>query len=207
MEEIRNELDALLEEYIKKEQVLIDKLTREEREKIGRPLKEVHQLDTFRANGVNYIVRTSLTLARFEEFEKLQVRVGYGVEFKQLFANMRKAFDYLNESQPADAAIMLYNMMDGVKNKIDDRGNEVLDLCCLYICREGEDLRRYDPALNEEKKKDWREEGIMMKSFFSLASSLVNGFTPDLREASANISAAIETARDEAKSVRQKKST
>lgn len=197
---------ALLKDYTAKEQAILDRLSKEDRTAIGHPIKDVSQLDEFNANGNRYIIRTSLTLNRFEQFEKLQVRVGYGVDFRQMFGQMRKAFDYLNESQPADASVILYNLMNGIKNNIDGRDNEVLDLCCLFICREGEDVAQYDPDLNKAKKQDWATEGIAMESFFTLAFNLVNGFIPVYREVSASISEHLENVQNEVKSAKPKKS-
>lgn len=187
-EQVQANLTALLTEYLLKEEKQLDALSKEDRIAIGRPIKSVSQLDEFMANGNRYVVRTSLTLSRFEQFEKLQVRVGYGVDFRQMFGNMRKAFDHLNESQPADAAIILYNLMNGIKNNLDGRDNEVLDLCCLFICREGEDVAKYDTEVNKLKKADWAEEGIAMESFFTLAFNLVNGFIPVYNQVSQSIS-------------------
>ena len=204
---VKSNLAELLKEYMAKEQALLDKLSKEDRTAIGHPIKDVSQLDEFTANGNRYVIRTSLTVNRFEQFEKLQVRVGYGVDFRQMFGNMRKAFDYLNESQPADAAIILYNLMNGIKNNIDGRDNEVLDLCCLFICREDEDVAEYNPELNKLKKEDWAKEGIAMESFFFLAFNLVNGFIPVYQQVSASISEHLENVQNELRNVKPKRST
>ncbi len=203
----QQQLDALLLEYLGKEQKIVDQLTKEERTEIGHPIKNVSQLDEFNANGHKYIIRTSLTVSRFEEFEKVQVRVGYGVDFRGMFQNMRKAYDYLNESQLADAAIVLYNVMNGIKNELDGRENEVLDLCALFICREDEDVAVYDPQMNKRKIEDWKTEGISMESFFTLAFNLVNGFIPVYNQVSESISAHLENVQSELKSGKQKSST
>lgn len=212
MEKITKELAAenlaaLLKDYMAKEQAILDQLSKEDRTAIGHPIKDVSQLDEFMANGNRYVIRTSLTLTRFEQFEKLQVRVGYGVDFRQMFSQMRKAFDYLNESQPADASVILYNLMNGIKNNIDGRDNEVLDLCCLFICREDENVAEYSPELNKLKKEDWVKEGIAMESFFTLAFNLVNGFIPIYQQVSASISEHLENVQNEVKSGKPKKRT
>lgn len=196
-EQVKGNLAALLKEYMLKEQVMLDLLTKDQRAEIGHPIKDVSLLDEFQANGTRYVVRTSLTVTRFEQFEKIQVRVGYGVDFRQMFANLRKAFDYLNASQPADASIILHNMMSGVKNNLDGRDNEVLDLCCLFICREDEDVTVYDEQLNKKKKEDWSKEGITMDSFFGFAFNLVNGFMPVYNQVSASISEHLENVQNE----------
>lgn len=206
LEQAKANLAALLVEYSAKEQKILDHLTKEQRIEIGRPIKEVSQLDNFMANGNKYIVHTSLSINRFEEFEKLQVRVGYGVDFRQMFASMRKAFDYLNESQPADASVILYNLMHGIKNNLDGRDNEVLDLVCLFICREGEDLSKFDKELHKAKKEDFKIEGINMDSLFTFAFNLVNGFIPIYQEVSASISDHMDKVTEEIQETRKVKS-
>lgn len=181
-EKLLANLQALQDDYKKKEAALLDPLTKEERTELGYPLKSIFELDSFNANGRRYIVRTSLTVERFEKFEELQAEVGFGVDFANLFGQMRKAYDYLNEGQQADASVVLYNAMHGIKNFLDKRINEVLHLCALYICREGEDVTAYDEALILDKVNDWKKEGIEMENFFGLAFNLVGGFMPIYKE-------------------------
>lgn len=194
---VKVKLEQLRAEYEKEEQKLLDGLNKADREAVGHPVKDVYLLDSFTANGNKYLVRTSLTIARFEQFEALQVRVGYGVTFRQMFDNLRKAFDFLNASQVADASIVIYNLMNGIKNNLDGRENEILELCALFICREGEDVTQYVPELTKLKIDDWKLEGISMESFFSLAFNLVNGFTPVYQEVLQNISKDLESVRNE----------
>lgn len=189
------DLQRLREEYLAKEQAILNPLTKEQRAEAGEPIKSVTKLDKFKANGNDYIIRSSLTVARFEEFEKLQARFGFGVDFAQLFANIRKAYDYLNASAPADAIVALHSIMEGIKFKVDDRENEILAVCSLFICRPDEDVRKYDPELNKDKINDWREEGIDMQDFFLLASNSVQGFTPAYKQASRDIFQKVANAR------------
>lgn len=182
----KKELSNLETDFLRREEEILNRLSKEDRIAAGHPIKTIKHLDRFTANGANYVIRTSLAISRFEEFEKLEIAVTYSVGFENLFSQMRKAFDYINGSEPANAAVVLYNMMNGIKDKLDERRNPVLLLCSLFICREGEDATKYDLALNLSKITDWEEEGIAMESFFSLAFNLVNGFTPRLKQVSEN---------------------
>ena len=172
------------EKYLKEEEKILDGLTPEQRAQVGHPVKSIRHVDTFTANGNKYIIRTSLTLERYEEFENLETFVTYGVTFRNLFMNMRKTYDDLNANKIADASVTLHNVMHGIAAKLSERENEVLLLCSLFICREDEDVRKYDKDLTREKIEDWKNEGIEMDSFFSLAFNLVNGFTPIYNEIS-----------------------
>ena len=181
-------LDGLVAEYQEKEQQYLDSLPKEVRVKAGKPIKEITSLDKFMANGHKYVINTSLTVARFEQFEKVQTLVTYGLTLRQLFDNMQKQYEYMNAGKIADASVLTYNMMNGVKNGLEERTNDVLILCSLFISREDEDLSTYDERIAERNIADWRKEGISMDSFFTLSFSLVNGFTPILQEVSLNIS-------------------
>lgn len=175
-------LEALRLEYLEKEQRIIDGLSVEQRLEVGQPIKAISNLSTFNANGTTYTIRPSLSVARFEQFEILQATVGYGVDFKQIFDNLKKAYSSLNAGAPADAAVILHNIMSGIKDKTDKKENAVLELCALFITAEGEDGGTYDAALTAKKINDWRAEGIEAASFFTLACTLVTGYTAALAE-------------------------
>ena len=198
VEELKQELAVLAEEYQIKKNLLLKDVSADILQQIGEPMKDIRYIDNFIANGNKYLVRTSLTITRFEEFEKLQAQVGYGVSFKQLYANLNKAFQELNAMKPADATITIYNMINGVKQNLNMRENEVLLLCGLFICREDEDLTKYDPAYVSAKIEDWRKEGISMDNFFTIAFTLTSGFIPNLKDGLKNISQKVKAAKEEA---------
>lgn len=205
-EQIKARIEDLKNRHIQEQQILLDQLTREEREIIGNPIKEIYNLTKFMANGVQYVIRDTLTVKRFKEFENLQAEVGYGVDFYNMFSNLSKAYNYMNAGKMADASVVLHSMMHGIKHKLDDRENPILVLCTLFICTEDEDVRFYDKAKGDKKIEDWIAEGISMESFFQLAFSLVNGFTPALRKVSLSILAEGERIIKEAKAETNKKS-
>lgn len=187
-QQVTEQLKFLHAEYVQKEQELLDKLSREEREKLGHPIKDIHLLDKFTANGTEYTVGTSLGIERFMKFEELQVPVGYGVSIRDMFGNLRKAYDHLNESRPADGAVILYNLLSGMKDHIDGRENEILSICALFIHYEGEDLSTFSKDVLDKKIADWKAENISMDSFFDFAFNLVTSFTPVYKETSLSIS-------------------
>jgi len=174
------ELNKLKSEFQKRENELLKDADVETREKYGAPIKELGQVKSFIANGKKFKVHESLTLGRFEEFERLQIYVAYGMTYQNLFGNLNDAWNALNETKPADAAAILYNIMNGTKNQIEKRENEILMICTLFICYEGEDLTTYDEVLALDKIDDWKKEGIDYTSFFDLAFGLVSSFIPSL---------------------------
>lgn len=202
LKEIQNQLTALGDEYRKKEEALLAQLSKKDRLKTFRPVRALLTIENFTANGTKYVFRETLAISRFERFEELQPRVGFGVSFEEIFGNQRRAFDMLNEGKAADAAVVLYNSMNGIKEHLEGRENAVLELCALFICREGENIATYDPVLTKAKIADWRAEGIAMNSFFDIAFDLVQGFTPAYSQVSQSISTEVEKAKSKARSTR-----
>lgn len=184
----RSKLDELKQSYERQEQKILDELSAEDRADLGFPIKNINKLSTFMANGVKYYIRSKLALTRFEVFEDTQIDVGYGVDFRNLFSNLKKAYSHLNAGDFADGAVVLHNIMNGVATNLEKRENPVLKICTLFITRENENLRTYDPDLADQKIDDWRKEGIDVEDFFTFSFNAVNGFMPIYREVSQSIS-------------------
>lgn len=193
-------LQELKKEYMQKEQKILDAMTYEERMSVGTPIKSVCELSSFTACGVQYFVGTTLAVCRFEQFETLQAKVGYGVSFKELFQNISKAYGLLNEMKPMDAGITLFNILDGIRDKATGEENPILQLCALFIYEKGEDLTTYSETVTNQKIDHWKREGIDMESFFGFAFALVRGLTPSYQKASAGTFKHLKTVRAEAKS-------
>lgn len=132
--------------------------------------------DTIPAAGKHYRVMRDLTIARFKELEKLEVELFYGVNMEQLFNKLREVYTDLNKSKPADAAIKVHKLMEGVADRVDLREPAALRLCALFLVTDDEDTTLWSDALAEQKIKDWQEEGYVMDDFLSLAGSVVPGF-------------------------------
>ncbi len=133
----------------------------------------------FVANGHNYTVLKSIPLSRYRQFKKLQPRLIYGMDTKTLFQNCLKSFNYLNspKPEPANAAIILHNIMSGIKDVDDDsREDAALLICALIIVRDSEDIGIYDENLSSEKIRDWEKEGYEPDGFFLLALTSINAF-------------------------------
>tara|TARA_R110000787_G_scaffold97665_4_gene201323 strand:+ start:20077 stop:20691 length:615 start_codon:yes stop_codon:yes gene_type:complete len=190
--------ENLVKEYKQKEQDLFTEFSQKKQElfanvdktdrPLAEPIKNIYLLDSFMANGNKYIIRTDMTITRFEAFENLQIEVSFGSDFRTLFDNLSKTYELVNSYKLADAAVMMHNIMNGVAETINEREPQILKLCALFICREGEDLAKYDIQLMKAKIEDWRVEGIAMENFFALAFNLVHGFTPVYNQILANIS-------------------
>lgn len=147
-------------------------------QKKHEPKKITPETTEFEANGKKYYVAKSVSIARYEEYEKIQPLLTFGVDFKSIFKNIRKAWDYLNDPKGRnDAAVVLHNLMSAITEiEKEDRAEPGLLICALFINREGEDVAVYDKQIALDKINDWRKEGYDIDSFFLLALNSIAGF-------------------------------
>lgn len=131
----------------------------------------------FMANGRKYYMSEKISVRRFREYEKLVPLLTYGMGFNEIFSALKKAYAAANEKRFADVAVMLHNIMSGIKDADDEkRFHPALLVCALVINREGEDPGAYDESVQIEKIEDWQKEGLNMLDFFTLALTSINGF-------------------------------
>jgi hypothetical protein len=146
---------------------------------MGTELKHLNfEEKTFIANGKTYRIDDSFCFERWQQFEQLEVHVGYGTTFQAFFDTDKKIYEALNKIQFVEASALLHNRMNGIKYKLENRTHPALLLCALFINYEGEEITKYDSNIAEQKVKDWSLEGYAVQDFFSLAVNLVGGFIP-----------------------------
>ena len=63
-----------------------------------------------------------------------------------------------------------------------DNTTAILDYCCLFLNKEGEDIREYNEVNNQIKKADWEAEGIAVLDFFFFAWSGLGNLAKDFLE-------------------------
>lgn len=144
-------------------------------------MSEVKKIDLaqgwFMANGKKYIISNSISTERYKEYEKLEPKLTYGVGFEELFRNVKKAYELVNQQKFADSAVVLHNIMAGIKEVEDPkRIHPALTMCALVINLEGEESARYSKEMVASKVEDWTAEGLDMIDFFILALKSIKGF-------------------------------
>ena len=140
---------------------------------------DLFKINSFEANGHKYHVSKKISIPRWREYEKLEPRLTYGVDFESMFKQLRTAYDALNnkEGKIADAAVILHNLMSGIKDiENEKREHPALLMCALVINREGEDAGTFNEQLQLEKIEDWRKEGFDVLPFFTFALFSIQGF-------------------------------
>lgn len=130
----------------------------------------------FIANGKRFYVNPVLSISRYEEYEKLQPRLAYDIDFETLFRLQKQQYQLLNDRKFADAAVISHNLMNSIKDLMDNkREHPALMMCALAIVGENEDPGTYDEKTQIEKINDWRAEGFAIEDFFLFAASIMKG--------------------------------
>jgi hypothetical protein len=132
---------------------------------------------SFTANGKEYFIeRSGISMARFIEYEKLQVELGYGVTFIQLYEAIKECYELTNKQRFADLAVKQYNILQGIKS-FEARRVPAFELCALFINTKDEDRATITADRVAEKIADWEAEGIDAIPFFQLAVSSLQDFS------------------------------
>lgn len=149
-------------------------------------MNELKELDfkdkSFTANGKTYFIEQSVSYHRWIEWRKLQPQLAFDSDFGTIFANVKRAYDLMNQrdQKPLDAGNVLYNILHGIKDAMDDKHIPlVMRLCALFMNTQDEDRRVFSEELMQIKFDDWVAEGISMQSFFLFAISSIPNFLPN----------------------------
>lgn len=135
----------------------------------------------FTANGKEYTVSPSMSIARWAMYEELGVEIGLSRTFEQIQKDAVKGFDLCNrmaqgQHHLAELAIILRDMATACALVGSKEYHPALKMCCLFINYKGEDTRYITEELIAEKIHDWEEEGIAIGYFFRFALHSIPGF-------------------------------
>jgi hypothetical protein len=138
---------------------------------------------TFVANGNTYTIGTaedSLTIARYKEYEKLQLEFNFDATFESVASVLKQASKDINDitlgKSPNKSIIHVFAQLQTLLEKFPkageslsySRANFALLLCTLFINRTGEDLTKWNREAAQEKINDWIAEGYGLHGFFLL---------------------------------------
>jgi hypothetical protein len=132
--------------------------------------------NSFTAGGVEYFIARSLTVSRFMEFEKYQNHVGFGFSFSEVYEKLTKVYKHLDKNEQNEPRIILHNLLNGIKDKLENRVHPALMMCTLFINEKDEDVSEWNEDIATRKIENWNKEGIDVADFFTLAINLVDGY-------------------------------
>ena len=125
----------------------------------------------FECQGRKFYLKDSVSFNRYRELQKIILEFGYSASFVDIFKNIKEAWEKMNSLKFGDAAVILHNIMMGIKT-LDDKHDSALRICAIFIDEEGEDPTVYDEAKMREKIDCWGRE-LSVTPFFQLAASIV----------------------------------
>ena len=137
----------------------------------------------FTALGRHFTIHDSISFNKLIEFERLQVQLGFGRDFKAMFAKLKQCWTEANEQAFGNVCVLLYEMMKGCTELEKGRYHIGALMCTLFIIEDGEDVTTITEDQMTAKIKCWNDAGLNPKSFFDLAISSIPGFIPAYNEA------------------------
>ncbi|MFT3704637.1 MAG: hypothetical protein QM802_19890 [Agriterribacter sp.] len=129
----------------------------------------------FKANGKLYTVSNTFSLDRYKMYENIELEMGYGRAWADIYDEGLKVYDALNRSKFADASVMMHNLIQGVKN-VKNKMPHAMRMCALFINYEGEDVRYISEQIIQQKIFDWNEEGLDPEPFLTFGVNSMRGF-------------------------------
>lgn len=122
-----------------------------------------------------YFIASSLSVDRYIEFELMQAAVAYGCTFAEVHKSINDIKDALNKVKFVEAAAILANFEQALKQGVDKKKHIVLRMAALFLNEKDEDVRTYKTEVIDAKIADWLESGVDYHDFFQLTLSLVPG--------------------------------
>lgn len=127
---------------------------------------------TFDCDGRKFVIRDTLSFNRFEKLKEFSLEFGFSATFKDIFMNLKKAWEFLNKLQLAEAAVIIHNIMKGI-TILEQKNDVSFRIAALFINEEKEDDTVYDEAVMQSKIDCWSRE-LEASFFLNLAAGLVS---------------------------------
>jgi hypothetical protein len=125
----------------------------------------------FDCAGKKYFLSDKLSFIKFEKLSEWTLEFGFSATFKDIFTQLRKQYDLLNQMKLADAIVVCHNLMSGIVN-LEQKNNVAFRICALFILEEGENEIEYNEAKIDEKIDNWSKE-YDAGFFLNFAASIV----------------------------------
>lgn len=129
----------------------------------------------FEANGTRYRVVENVGLWRFLLLEQFGIEFTFTGGIPQIFKQAQATREAMQKVLWVDAALANEQILNGLA-RIDEKQSYALQVCSLFINRDGEDLRKWSQELADDKISDWNEAGIDAGFFLIFAARSVPGF-------------------------------
>lgn len=138
-----------------------------------------------------------LGIARFSEYEKLQIAFGFGQSFAGILDVYNQIERLLGADKPfaeirTDAILLVNSAKRSIVDMTAARYNKALYLATIFVVREGDDPTKWDMHTAEDYISDWSAEGLSEQDFFFLSASAVRGFKETFNKIKEQVAAEVE---------------
>lgn len=135
---------------------------------------------TFEAAGHKYFVESNITIARYKKYQRMEIELGFNLNFSGLVDGLMIAYNALNDRRDADAAVAIKEMLDGCRLFNEDRANVASYVATLFINRADEKRDEWSIEMANEKLEHWKN--IDANFFLSWGLVLVREFPQKYKE-------------------------
>ena len=133
------------------------------------------------AGGEQYFIQYSLSTNRYVEYLKRIPRLTFHATFAGMYDTLSKIYTAASSGNDMIYAIgqareLSWNQLENIKRFDENEIPDILDFCCLFLNKSGENPAKFDFAEHEEKKRIISAEGYDISFFFTLAFSAIENF-------------------------------
>lgn len=140
----------------------------------------------FECGGKKYYISDKMSFIKFEKLSEWSLEFGFSATFKDIFTQLKKLYELLNQTKFADSAIICHNIMSGIV-KLEQKNNVAFRICALFILEEGENEIEYNEAKTNEKIDNWAKE-LDAAFFLNFAASTIPNWISAYKMLSQNTS-------------------
>lgn len=130
----------------------------------------------FECEGKKFTVKETLGFIRWKKLQEFSLEFGFSATVIDIFKNVREAHDCMDKIQFVKAAVILNNILIGLKN-LAEKEDVAFRICALFMDYEGEDASVYDEGLMQSKIDMWAKE-LAAPPFIQWAVNCIPGLLP-----------------------------
>ena len=146
--------------------------------------------EPFTANGKTFrFIKPGdpIGIAKWSEYQRLQIVVGGGVTFADLIVGLREHKKLLSSDQPfsdirSEAIVWADSQIKGLIDLSQHRYDKAFYLATIFIYEDGTDPQLWDMNIAAKMVEDWAVGGVNEQDLFFFALNQVNGWSQFLVE-------------------------
>lgn len=127
-----------------------------EDERVTRPIIYLPEnTSKFEAGGKTYFVESDLTIGRYKHFQKMEIELGFNLNFSSLVESISSAYTAINERRDADAAVTLMKVLERSVTIAEKKPISEY-VATLFVNTADEDRSEWDLKKADLKLEDWK---------------------------------------------------